>query len=167
MAIPADERIQIRYTYFRIYAMTARRILHNTGRMKKLFATIGFLAFATIANCNEKVVPASSTSPAARIVYLVRHGHYVSDKTIDEKTGPGISPIGSAQANLVGFFVSTGGYGTAKEELKRLRSMNHLGRLDKKVDELDRRLKAASGEKHTQPDNPLPRGPVAGPRAIQ
>ncbi|HOX72164.1 hypothetical protein [Dokdonella sp.] len=72
-----------------------------------------------------------------------------------------------AQANLVGFFVSTGGYGTAKEELKRLRSMNHLGRLDKKVDELDRRLKAASGEKHTQPDNPLPRGPVAGPRAIQ
>ena len=82
--------------------MTARRILHNTGRMKKLFATIGFLAFATIANCNEKVVPASSTSPAARIVYLVRHGHYVSDKTIDEKTGSGISPIGSAQANLVG-----------------------------------------------------------------
>lgn len=37
-----------------------------------------------------------------REVVLVRHGHYVADPAIDEKVGPGLSPIGVAQAKLAG-----------------------------------------------------------------
>lgn len=61
--------------------------------MKKLLLSCLLLAFAALANASE---------PAARTIYLVRHGHYVSDPKVDEKLGPGISPIGSAQAHLVG-----------------------------------------------------------------
>lgn len=35
-------------------------------------------------------------------ITLVRHGHYVADPSIDEKIGPGLSPIGVAQARLAG-----------------------------------------------------------------
>lgn len=65
----------------------------NTAWMNKLFLTFCLLAFATIANASE---------PAARTIYLVRHGQYVSDPAINEKIGPGISPIGSAQAHMAG-----------------------------------------------------------------
>jgi len=37
-----------------------------------------------------------------REVILVRHGHYLSDPAIDERMGPGLSPLGFAQARLVG-----------------------------------------------------------------
>lgn len=67
--------------------------------MKKLFLSTCLLALATFANAAEPI-PAAAT--AARTIYLVKHGHYVSDPSIDEKKGPGISPIGSAQANLAG-----------------------------------------------------------------
>ena len=33
---------------------------------------------------------------------LVRHSHYAADPSIDEKIGPGLSPIGVAQARLTG-----------------------------------------------------------------
>lgn len=51
--------------------------------------------------------PASSPTPAApkpamREVVLVRHGHYTADPAIDEAIGPGLSPLGFAQARLVG-----------------------------------------------------------------
>lgn len=70
--------------------------------MKKLLLAFGFISFTTFANGEETITPVAATAPAARIIYLVRHGHYASDKTIDEKIGPGISPLGSAQANLAG-----------------------------------------------------------------
>ena len=78
--------------------------LRDTGHMKKLFLSVIFLAFAfaSLANASESIAPTAATAPEARIIYLVRHGHYVSDKSINEKIGPGISPIGSAQANLAG-----------------------------------------------------------------
>ena len=84
--------------------------LRDTGPMKNLFLSVIFLAFAfafafafaSLANASESIAPTAATAPEARIIYLVRHGHYVSDKSINEKTGPGISPIGSAQANLAG-----------------------------------------------------------------
>lgn len=54
--------------------------------------------------------PADPATPAAlptppvqmREVILVRHGHYAPDPAIDERTGPGLSPIGVAQARLAG-----------------------------------------------------------------
>lgn len=46
--------------------------------------------------------PAPESTSAARTVYLVRHGHYAPDPAIDEKVGPALSPIGVAQARLVG-----------------------------------------------------------------
>ncbi|MGH8108979.1 MAG: histidine phosphatase family protein [Arenimonas sp.] len=64
--------------------------------MKKLSLTCFLLAFAAFASF------ANAAEPAARIIYLVRHGHYVSDPAIDEKVGPGISPIGAAQAHMAG-----------------------------------------------------------------
>lgn len=39
---------------------------------------------------------------APRIIYLVRHGHYDADPSADPKLGPGISPLGVAQARLLG-----------------------------------------------------------------
>lgn len=61
--------------------------------MNRLFLSFCLLAFAAIANASEL---------SARTIYLVRHGQYVSDPTINEKIGPGISPIGSAQAHMAG-----------------------------------------------------------------
>lgn len=61
--------------------------------MNRLVLSLCLIAFATLASAAE---------PAVRTIYLIRHGHYAADPTIDEKRGPGISPIGAAQANLVG-----------------------------------------------------------------
>lgn len=49
-------------------------------------------------------VPAAATAdaPAARIIVLVRHGHYAPDPSADPVLGPHLSPLGVAQANLVG-----------------------------------------------------------------
>lgn len=41
-------------------------------------------------------------SPAARTIILVRHGNYLPDPSFDEKVGPHLSPLGVAQAYLVG-----------------------------------------------------------------
>lgn len=61
--------------------------------MNRLILGPCLIAFAALANAAE---------PAVRTIYLIRHGHYAADPTVDEKRGPGISPIGAAQANLVG-----------------------------------------------------------------
>lgn len=45
---------------------------------------------------------ADPQSPAARTIILVRHGNYVPDRSVDPKVGPHLSPIGVAQAYLVG-----------------------------------------------------------------
>lgn len=45
---------------------------------------------------------ASDTPPPMREIVLVRHGHYASDPAIDERIGPGLSPLGVAQARLAG-----------------------------------------------------------------
>ena len=61
--------------------------------MNKLVLSLCLLVFATLANAAE---------PAVRTIYLIRHGHYAADPAADEKLGPGVSPIGAAQASLVG-----------------------------------------------------------------
>jgi serine/threonine-protein phosphatase PGAM5 len=69
--------------------------------MRTLLLSVCLLAQATFANA---AAPASSVTPApaARTIYLVRHGEYVADASADPKLGPGISPLGVAQAHLVG-----------------------------------------------------------------
>jgi len=46
--------------------------------------------------------PDIADAPAARVIVLVRHGHYVADPAVDEAIGPGLSPLGVAQAQLAG-----------------------------------------------------------------
>ena len=45
---------------------------------------------------------ATPDTAAARDIILVRHGNYVDDPAIDERVGPGLSPLGVAQAHLAG-----------------------------------------------------------------
>lgn len=50
-------------------------------------------------------VPAQADAvptPAAHTLVLVRHGHYAPDPAADEALGPGLTPLGVAQAHLVG-----------------------------------------------------------------
>jgi serine/threonine-protein phosphatase PGAM5 len=63
--------------------------------MNKLMMAVLFLFFAA---------PAAAEAPAAaaRTIILVRHGSYVEDSAVDVKVGPHLSPIGVAQAQLVG-----------------------------------------------------------------
>lgn len=70
--------------------------LSDTQPMHRNLFGIFFLIFAALAQAAEKPVP------AARTIVLVRHGHYVSDPTADDRLGPGLSPIGVAQAHLAG-----------------------------------------------------------------
>ena len=68
----------------------------------------GLCAFVLLASsqaalpATPSAEPVPAATPAARTVYLVRHGHYAADPAIDEKVGPALSPIGVAQARLVG-----------------------------------------------------------------
>jgi len=70
-------------------------LLRDTPAMKKLLCLL-LLALATCVQAAE------TPSPAVRTIVLVRHGNYVSDPSADPKLGPGISPLGAAQAHLVG-----------------------------------------------------------------
>lgn len=47
------------------------------------------------------VTAAESQSAAPRVLYLVRHGAYVPDRNADPKFGPGLTPLGIAQARLI------------------------------------------------------------------
>ena len=40
--------------------------------------------------------------PSAHTIVLVRHGNYVENPAVDEAIGPGLSPLGVAQAHLAG-----------------------------------------------------------------
>lgn len=67
--------------------------------MQRSILVASFVAFALLA----AVLPAAAApAPVLREIVLVRHGHYVDDPAADEKIGPGLSPIGFAQARLVG-----------------------------------------------------------------
>jgi serine/threonine-protein phosphatase PGAM5 len=39
----------------------------------------------------------AAEAPAARTIYLIRHGAYVPDPKADPAAGPGITPLGVAQ----------------------------------------------------------------------
>ncbi len=61
-----------------------------------------FLVLAFLALGSASAQAAEPETAAARTIVLVRHGHYAADPSIDEKIGPGLSPIGVAQARLAG-----------------------------------------------------------------
>jgi serine/threonine-protein phosphatase PGAM5 len=44
----------------------------------------------------------AADAPSAHTIVLVRHGNYVDDPRADPRLGPGLSPLGVAQAQLVG-----------------------------------------------------------------
>lgn len=46
--------------------------------------------------------PGAAPAAAARVIVLVRHGSYVQDVAADPQLGPGLSPLGVAQAHLAG-----------------------------------------------------------------
>lgn len=64
--------------------------------MKTLLLALCCLAVAPQAQA------ADADNSAVRTIVLVRHGNYVADDSIDEKTGPHLSPLGVAQAYLAG-----------------------------------------------------------------
>ena len=75
--------------------------------MKRRFCCIGLawlLAAATpaIAAPAAAPAPAAAAEAAARTIVLVRHGHYDADPAADPVLGPGLSPLGVAQARLLG-----------------------------------------------------------------
>jgi len=57
------------------------------------------ILFAQIA---VPTVVVAAEAPAVRILVLARHGHYEADANADPKLGPGLSPLGIAQVQLLG-----------------------------------------------------------------
>jgi serine/threonine-protein phosphatase PGAM5 len=66
------------------------------------FSVARVFVLATAASVAAAAQPPASPAPAAREIVLVRHGNYTADTSIEEKIGPPLSPIGVAQARLVG-----------------------------------------------------------------
>lgn len=71
-------------------------ILRNTAAMKNILLVLCCLFF-TVSPCH-----ADTQAPAARTIVLIRHGNYVPNPSVPESIGPHLSPIGVAQAHLVG-----------------------------------------------------------------
>jgi serine/threonine-protein phosphatase PGAM5 len=60
------------------------------------------IAICTLLLVMMTAAQAESPSAVARTLILVRHGNYVADPAADKQRGPGLSPIGVAQARLAG-----------------------------------------------------------------
>jgi serine/threonine-protein phosphatase PGAM5 len=71
----------------------------HTPWMKRFSFVLGLVM---VLSASIPVRAAETTAPAARTIVLVRHGNYVEDPAADERIGPGLSPLGVAQAHLVG-----------------------------------------------------------------
>jgi serine/threonine-protein phosphatase PGAM5 len=50
----------------------------------------------------SEVGAAQARAGFSHTLYLVRHGAYVADRNADPKSGPGLTPLGIAQARLIG-----------------------------------------------------------------
>lgn len=59
------------------------------------------LVWACIVLVSETATAAQSQSAFPRTLYLIRHGAYVPDRNADPRFGPGLTPLGIAQARLV------------------------------------------------------------------
>ena len=63
---------------------------------------IALCGFVVLVSVGGPAWAADAQAPAERTIVLVPHGGYVPDPKIDEKIGPHLSPLGSAQAHLAG-----------------------------------------------------------------
>lgn len=63
---------------------------------------IALCCFVLLLATAGHALAADAQAPAMRTIVLVRHGNYLPDPEIDEKIGPSLSPLGSAQAHLAG-----------------------------------------------------------------
>lgn len=61
-----------------------------------------WMLFAAAAVWAQAPAQAPKPVPQARTIVLLRHGHYAADPAADAVLGPGLSPIGVAQARLAG-----------------------------------------------------------------
>lgn len=59
------------------------------------------LVWACIVLVSETAAAAESQSAFPRTLYLIRHGAYVPDRNADPRFGPGLTPLGIAQARLI------------------------------------------------------------------
>jgi serine/threonine-protein phosphatase PGAM5 len=64
--------------------------------MKRLLVVVLSLVLSATVQATD------APHAAARTLVLVRHGNYVDNPSVDARLGPGLSPIGVAQAHLVG-----------------------------------------------------------------
>mgnify|MGYP003042588420 CR=1 FL=1 len=67
---------------------------------ERVVAVLGLLVCASMALLSE-VAAAQSQSAFPRTLYLIRHGAYVPDRNADPQLGPGLTPLGIAQARLI------------------------------------------------------------------
>ncbi|MFT3898544.1 MAG: histidine phosphatase family protein [Thermomonas sp.] len=58
------------------------------------------LALLLLLACGLATPVHAADAPAERTIVLVRHGNYLPDPQADERLGPHLSPLGSAQARL-------------------------------------------------------------------
>ncbi|CAN5313041.1 hypothetical protein BH11PSE14_BH11PSE14_04030 [soil metagenome] len=75
------------------------------SRMNRLLTRAACAVLFVFAQAVSAATPATATAPIAaaeRTIVLVRHGNYVADPAADPQLGPGLSPLGVAQAHLVG-----------------------------------------------------------------
>jgi serine/threonine-protein phosphatase PGAM5 len=59
------------------------------------------LIWACLALVSASATAAESPATFTRTIYLVRHGAYVADRSADPRVGPGLTPLGIAQARLI------------------------------------------------------------------
>jgi serine/threonine-protein phosphatase PGAM5 len=91
-----DQRETVDAVATRREPVALHAIAANTPRMKKILAVLLMLFLSATVHA------ADALQPAARTLVLVRHGNYVEDPSVDARLGPGLSPIGVAQAHLAG-----------------------------------------------------------------
>jgi serine/threonine-protein phosphatase PGAM5 len=59
------------------------------------------LVWACIVLVSASATAAESQATFPRTLYLIRHGAYVADRNADPRVGPGLTPLGIAQARLI------------------------------------------------------------------
>ncbi len=73
------------------------------NRLLTRAACAALFVFAQVASAaTPSATAAAAPTPVERTIVLVRHGNYVADPAADPQLGPGLSPLGVAQARLVG-----------------------------------------------------------------
>lgn len=74
----------------------------NNRPMNKFLCGLCVMLLSTAVQAADTPKESPSSAMAARNIVLVRHGHYAPDPKADPKLGPGLSPLGVAQARLAG-----------------------------------------------------------------